>query len=143
MQNIYEFRAPQTNWALIGTNNSFIEFFNNNAMYEIYGTRLQSGTILTTHFGSSNNNILICGDAIHLYARFPVSSGIDTVEKANEFFFNNEVMCYGILEDSIETDLTAEEIVQYKALHSNYPTTIVDNSEQAEMSVVYKSFENV
>lgn len=37
----------------------------------------------------------------------------------------------------IERDLTQEEISSYKALHTNYPTTIISNDESAHMEVSY------
>lgn len=66
-----------------------------------------------------------------------------TLDDVKDFLNNNPITVCTKREIPIETPLSTEEISAYKALHSNYPTTIVDNSEQAEMSVVYKSFENV
>lgn len=41
------------------------------------------------------------------------------------------------LETSVEHDLTPEEIAAYKALHTNHPTTIVSNDENADMELTY------
>lgn len=43
-----------------------------------------------------------------------------------------------ILQDPIETDLPAEEIASYKALHTYSPTTTVSNDANAWMKVEYK-----
>ena len=42
-----------------------------------------------------------------------------------------------ILALPIERDLTPEEIAAYKALHTNYPTTVISNDESAYMEVSY------
>lgn len=39
--------------------------------------------------------------------------------------------------DPIERDLTQEEVETYKALHTNYPTTVIMNDENAGMKVTY------
>lgn len=46
-----------------------------------------------------------------------------------------EVITY--LNTPIERDLTPEEIAAYKALHTNYPTTVISNDEAAHMEVSY------
>lgn len=42
-----------------------------------------------------------------------------------------------ILASPIERDLTPEEIAAYKALHTNYPTTVISNNESAYTEVSY------
>lgn len=42
-----------------------------------------------------------------------------------------------ILASPIERDLTPEEIAAYKALHTNYPTTVISNDESAYTEVSY------
>lgn len=46
-----------------------------------------------------------------------------------------KVMTY--LAKPIERDLTPEEIATYKALHTNYPTTVINNDENAGMEISY------
>ena len=48
---------------------------------------------------------------------------------------NPMTVCYA-LDEPIETDLTDEEMAEYKKLHTNYPTTLI-TSEGAEMKVSY------
>ena len=60
-----------------------------------------------------------------------------TIEEANEFFKENPLDVIYILETPIERDLTPEEIAAYKALHTNYPTTVIMNDENAGMKVTY------
>lgn len=50
-------------------------------------------------------------------------------------------MVYQIAEP-IERDLSPEEIQAYKELHTNYPTTVIMNDENAGMKVTYKQLES-
>ena len=43
------------------------------------------------------------------------------------------------LEEEVETLLSAEEIAQFKTLHTNYPTTDISNSEDAYMALEYNA----
>ena len=47
------------------------------------------------------------------------------------------VVVVGELATPIERDLTPEEITAYKALHTNYPTTVISNDAGAHMEVAY------
>lgn len=47
------------------------------------------------------------------------------------------VVVVGELATPIERDLTPEEIAAYKALHTNYPTTVISNDAGAHMEVAY------
>lgn len=49
----------------------------------------------------------------------------------------NPVIVRYALKTSIERDLTPEEITAYKALHTNYPTTVISNDAGAHMEVAY------
>lgn len=49
----------------------------------------------------------------------------------------NPVTVQYILAEPVETDLPPEIIAAFKKLHTNYPTTIVTNSEDAEMQLTY------
>ena len=60
-----------------------------------------------------------------------------TIEEANEFFKENPLDVIYIIETPIERDLTPEEIQAYKELHTNYPTTVIMNDENAGMKVSY------
>ena len=73
----------------------------------------------------------------YLVVNLDKSRGIDTVEKFTAWC--NEVGFEVIkpLATPIETDLTAEEIAQYSALHTNYPNTTVYNDEGAGIGVKY------
>ena len=48
-----------------------------------------------------------------------------------------ETTVYYVLATPIERDLTPEEITAYKALHTNYPTTVISNDAGAHMEVAY------
>ena len=53
------------------------------------------------------------------------------------FLAENQVELITYLDTPVEHDLTPEEIAAYKALHTNYPTTVVSNDESAHMEVSY------
>ena len=60
-----------------------------------------------------------------------------TEEDLNEFLRENPLTFVCVLRSPIERDLTPEEIQAYKELHTNYPTTVIMNDENAEMKVSY------
>ena len=67
----------------------------------------------------------------------------DTIEDLNAFCVEknaegNPLIIYYPM-DPIETDITAEEIAAYKALHTYSPTTTVGNDAEAWMKVGYKA----
>jgi hypothetical protein len=60
-----------------------------------------------------------------------------SAEQARAWLIENPTTVQYILATPTETDLTAEEIAQYSALHTNYPNTTIYNDEGAGMSVDY------
>lgn len=75
------------------------------------------------------------------YLNPPTASGITTADELNAFLnsLGFPLVFAGQLETPIETDLPAEEIVAYKALHTYSPTTTVSNDAAAWMEVGYKA----
>lgn len=66
-------------------------------------------TVYSNYFSSTNNNrISIIQNTI--WIRFPKSSGIDNLEKAQEFMRTHDVEAIYALETPIEIDLTDEEL---------------------------------
>lgn len=66
-------------------------------------------------------------------------SGVTTLEALNNWLKENEVYVAYALAAPIETDLTAEEIAAYAALHTNHPNTTIYNDAGADMNVEYYS----
>lgn len=60
-------------------------------------------------------------------------------EELETFLEENDVTIIGHLAEPIETDLSAEEIAAYKALHTYTPNTSVGNDAEAWMKVGYKA----
>lgn len=60
-----------------------------------------------------------------------------TEEDLNEFLRENPLTFLCVFKRPIERDLTQEEVETYKALHTNYPTTVIMNDEHAGMKVSY------
>lgn len=72
----------------------------------------------------------------------------ETVDELNAFVFkkyreNDPVVLYYGMQEPIETDLTLEQIEQYKKLSIRTPTTIVENNYNTWMKATYKSIESV
>ena len=64
---------------------------------------------------------------------------LGSVEAFNEWLSQNDVVVYYPFATPIETDLPAEEIAAYKAMHTYSPTTTVSNDAGAWMQVGYKT----
>ena len=62
-----------------------------------------------------------------------------TLEEINAIFakLGTNIEFCGVLDTPTERDLTPEEIAAYKALHTNYPTTVITNDAGAHMEVSY------
>lgn len=68
-----------------------------------------------------------------------ISAGA-TVDDLKQFLSSNPITVYYTAQSPIETDLPAEEIAAYKALHTYSPTTTVSNDADAWMKVEYNEF---
>ena len=75
------------------------------------------------------------------YLNPPTASGITTADELNAFLnsLGFPLVFAGQLATPIETDLPAEEIAAYKALHTYSPATTVSNDAGAWMKVGYKA----
>lgn len=72
----------------------------------------------------------------------------ETVDELNAFIVkkyreNDPVVLYYGMQEPIETELTLEQIEQYKKLSTKAPTTIVENNYNTWMKATYKSTESV
>lgn len=87
----------------------------------------------------TNTNWLFALTDNGYYISPPSESGIESAEELNNLLNSLEfpVVFVGQLATPIETDLSAEEIAAYKALHTYTPTTTVSNDAAAWMQVGY------
>lgn len=60
-----------------------------------------------------------------------------TIKSLKEELSKNNLEVIMQLKKPIEYDLMPEEIQAYKVLHTNYPTTVVTNDENADMELTY------
>lgn len=134
IQRVYNGAVPTTGWKEERVSDTFCEY----ATYAL-PTSFMNGNVLSTHFRKSDDNRLVIGSNKHLYARFPISSGINTPDKALEFFALNEVHMVAVLLEPIETPLTEEELFAFSKLHSNATVTTAMNSENAYIGLVYNA----
>ena len=90
----------------------------------------------------TNTNWLFALSNTGYYISPPSESGIESAEELNNLLNSLEfpVVFVGQLATPIETDLTAEEIAAYKALHTYSPTTTVSNDAAAWMKVGYREW---
>lgn len=111
--------------------NGYYESFCNIASWALWG-------IDDTH---TSTNWLFALNSNGFYISPPSESGIESAEELSNLLNSLEfpVVFVGQLETPIETDLTAEEIAAYKALHTYSPATTVSNDAAAWMEVGYKA----
>lgn len=84
---------------------------------------------------SIQNQIFQYGNGIYWYCTDYISSK----EELQTFLEENDVTIIGHLAEPVETDLSAEEIAAFQALHTYSPTTTVSNDADAWMKVGYKT----
>lgn len=90
--------------------------------------------------GSANQTYLckefisVTGSVITLYLEEIATMN---ATQATSWMRDRNVKVIYILATPIETDLAAEEIAQYSALHTNYPNTTIYNDEGAGLEVDY------
>ena len=132
VQRIYDVPMADMEWIVEKTTETYYE-------YKTYSStaKLENGQLYTSHFAKTDDNRAVIGSNRNIYVRFPISTGIDTAEKANDFFANNNVVALGVLLEPIETLLSENEITAYRAIHSNYPNTTFLNDDGAHIAVKY------
>lgn len=90
---------------------------------EFYYKKIETGFMASQHYCIFN---------------FSKSLGIcKTLDEFKQWWSDNNVKLYKPREDVIETDLTAEELAQYAALHTNSLYTTISNTAGADMEVTY------
>lgn len=110
-----------------------------------YGSVI-GGAALATHLqyepinsSSANIGITVGSSSAQNRAQVQVrtSTAITTVAACTEWFKANPTTILYALAEPIETPLSAEELAQYAALHSNKPNTTIYNDGVAGMEVSY------
>lgn len=134
VKRVYFGPAPTTGWQVEKTESNYYEY----KTYSSLGAFV-NGKVLTTHFKGVDGNRLVVGSNRNFYARFPIDSGIDTLEKATALFATEEVIVVVQYLNPIETPLTDEQIALYKRLKTNYHNTTVLNDSGAHMMVKYNA----
>lgn len=98
---------------------------------------------ITTHSGTAwgtgaglATNVEATGHGI-IYINLP--DKFTTADEINAYAAENPIVVLAALETPIETPLSAEEIVAFKALHTNKPNTTVYNDGGAHMALEYNA----
>ena len=136
--------------------------FNGNEEWSIYNDALVGNRyslhfpvlVKTSHLGnifSMNTNLAIgkfggTWDTANVYTITNNDSGSDilcslngdeTLDNFKAFLSQKPMTVITVLQTPIERDLAPEEIAAYEALHTNYPTTVIGNDENAGMEATY------
>lgn len=122
-------------------------YFNSNEDQRMLN-RIAMSNVLPYSNGAWNGANVGCNAGPYIMISVKNSDLLDTTtnEKALQSFKNylaqqkengTPVIFYRALKIPVERDLTPEEIQAFKALHTNYPTTVITNDENAGMEVSY------
>lgn len=110
-------------------NYAIIKCFNTHYIGETYRNLVEQNDKTVEVFAGSNGASMRVKDS-------SISSTDEMKAFVKNLYDNGTPMkCMYAYKTPIETDLTAEEIEAYRALHSNYPTTTILNDENAHMEV--------
>lgn len=86
----------------------------------------------------ANNSISFASDNVSLQVSTTLFDG--NVEEFKDWLTTNPMTVVYTIATPIETDLPAEEIAAYQALHTYSPTTTVSNDADTEMEIRYKKY---
>lgn len=129
-------------WELKPSSDTLGRFFQHNKLTNIFSIALKKSLCNIASFTSwgapVNDKYAFALNGRGIYFSPPKGAEITAEElnaKLNSLSF--PVVVVGELATPIERDLTPEEIAAYKALHTNYPTTVITNDAGAHMEVRY------
>ena len=129
-------------WELKPSSDTPGRFFQHNKLTNIFSIALKKSLCNIASFTSwgapVNDKYAFALNGHGIYFSPPKGAEITAEElnaKLNSLSF--PVVVVGELATPIERDLTPEELAAYKALHTNYPTTVITNDAGAHMEVRY------
>lgn len=106
--------------------------YDNDTVFDGYVSHFGKTTASKAYGGNGLNCV-----AVQTQGYVNVYTNYASVDAFKAFLNTNNVTFMGVLATPIETDLTAEELAQYAALHTNYPNTTIYNDSGAGMAVSY------
>lgn len=128
------------NWELSHQNDYGINNFK--IMLEKKST-IHNPILLSTHFKSQTSGIdetreegILISGGNALFVRMK-NTRTNTLEAFKQWLKVNPVTVLYILDAPTETDIPQETLVAYKKLHSNYPSTVIQNDSGAGMELSY------
>lgn len=146
MQRVWKLTADGSEvWGAYDSNRGFLSELLPENMNTRAGLSNQLRMITSSLYADYNNAILGVSNAIvyvvksNFYDETLEDKGISNWKNhlAQHPLEILEIMTY--LNEPIETPLSAEELAAYKALHTNYPTTVINNDEECHMEAGYKA----
>lgn len=111
----------------------------NKAKYQAFGmTVSKDGAIgMCDKFQQVNGNGNYIGIDTKTKDRIYLVTGHETLEELKTWLTSNPLTVIYKLSTPIETDIPQETLIAYKKLHSNYPSTVIQNTEGAGMELSY------
>ena len=100
-----------------------------------------TSNVLCTHFSTALGSETV-GGAIanrnNLVGFAFAEKGTTTLDDFKQFLDENDVFIWAALATSVETDISADEVVAYKALTSYAPTTVISASGVSGLAATYR-----
>ena len=114
-------------------------WLSNKAKYQAFGmTVSKDGAIgMCDRFPQVNGNGNYIGIDTKTKDRIYLVTGHETLEELKTWLTSNPLTVIYKLSTPIETDIPQETLIAYKKLHSNYPSTVIQNTEGAGMELSY------
>lgn len=111
--------------------------------YQIFGLNSEDNKGLPglcDHFTVSKLNGYALGCETQTTKKIYLVTGHETVEELKAWLKENPVTVIYILSAPIETDIPEETMNAYRKLYTNYPSTVVQNGDNAYMEVDYATY---
>lgn len=126
--------TPDYNWSLWNEG-----FYFDGGLSDIHSANRDFS--LATHFryGSKNSAspTFIFTNTGNSFSPIFYNTGFETINEWKAWIEENELQILYILAEPIETPIPADELAAYHALHTNNPTTVISNDEEAWTEVEY------
>ena len=109
--------------------------------YFAWFSGIYTSNVLCTHFSTVLGSETV-GGAIanqnNLVGFAFAEKGTTTLDDFKQFLDENDVFIWAALATSVETDISADEVVAYKALTTYAPTTVISASGVSGLAATYR-----
>ena len=115
-------------------------WLSNKAKYQVFGLTIQNkgnAIGICDKFAQVNSGGKYIGIDTTIKDRIYLITGHETIEELKTWIQSNPITVVYQLSTPTETDIPPEVLDVYKTLHSNYPSTVVQNDSGADMELSY------